>query len=909
MNRNGLLLGIVVVILLVCGIVFFNLWQEGDAGQLDDESSATEIQDPDDAGLRKKIKRSSREIDLPASTPGSTKDTSSQRQAKSLASLSGRVIKGGDKSTVAKIEVRVTTILGEAIAAGKTEEDGIFTVKALPYDTELSLKVVSDSLASKAIPGLFLSEGQELELGDIEVFPATEIRGKVTKLGKNLPGANVALLPNVAFDLADLDFIALIRNLTRDDDPLGLTITDDSGNFVFENVVPGEYAVAVTAEGREFKHSDKIRIKEGAALAQVKVDLLPGCTIKGTVKDTFGQPIGDALIAVLRDQRGGIPSVFKTLKTRSDANGHFQFTQLGKSGYQLMARARGFAADNERFDVEKEKGNKTIEMTLKKGVTISGRITRKSDGKPIEGVEIVGMGGQTPLAIESVSDADGNYVLRDISPKGRIAILARHKRYKLVIPKGSKSRQMPGAALEFKLNGDEGSAITRHLEMTGGGTIKGRVVDEETGKGIANAQIKVQSVEDMSTFPFMASQSKKIVSDANGDFVFEGATPGRFIIGATARGYFSKKNAPSGLGVFGGLAGGKEDGEDPFADLPFLEDGAVLGGQVITLTRGLTQVGQTLDPAGNPLPGAIVRWLPAENKDSRSVRITEMMAQAKRKPIISDQSGKFSIPGIKRGIEVEFSATHPKFASGAKLKIAADLCGKEPITLKLQPGVRLHGQVIGPDGPFAGLTINARPEDSANGIMGLIGGTNTFTTVSDKFGQYAFDGLPIGRVRLQIETPDGFTIDGGSWQSVRMKPGADRKYDLKVSRVAYITGFVVDQGGNPIANVQMSLFSTLPNGKNGAQKRRGPRAFTDAKGQFKMNDIKMEETFDLQACFISPNLTTEEQTAVVTEVFSRNTPKDSKDGFNRKEVWSTVSGVKAGDREIKFVLDTSVFKK
>ncbi|MFT7616927.1 MAG: protocatechuate 3,4-dioxygenase beta subunit [Planctomycetota bacterium] len=908
MNRNGLVILLALVLVGACGYAFFVMSQDTEIDNINDDSASTEIGDGMANGPRTSVGRSSPNTPRDM-TPEDNASTDKEDAQEGLAMIIGRAVKQRDKTPMPSLEVLITTIVGAPVANSQTEEDGTFKVKNLPLDIELSFKIIGNGFASKAQPGIFLVTDQELDLGDIELLPSTAIMGKVTSGGKNLAKAHVALLPNVSINFANLDVVAILRNMTRDDDPLGLTMTDDSGNFIFENIVPGEYAVAVTADGKEFKHSEKITVQEGAAMKKLVIDLLPGCTIKGTIKDENGIPIPDALIAVLRDSRGGMPTVFKTLKTRSDGNGRFEFTQLGKSRYNYMIRAVGFASIGEDFNVE-EKDNKDLEIVMKKGIIIRGKVTLEGTGEPIAGAEVITFENNAPMSTESISDADGNYELKDITPEGRLMLIVQHNDYKLVIPKKTGRDFMPFAAIQIKVTGDEGPVITKDITMTGGGTVKGQVIDQDSGKGIANAKVTVTAAESMGTFS--SGGGATAMTDAMGNYSIDGVKPGKFSVQAKAAGYYSEK-APLMSGIFGarmgGLMGNDEDQEDPLASLPILANGATLTGQNVTLIAGVTVKGQTFDTKGKPLAGATVEWSQTDTGDNESLQAAMMlraMAAAQEKAIVSDKEGNFVIKGIKRDVGIEVKATHPSYGGGAKVELVAAVVGKKDVLLTLQPGIRLYGQVTGPKGPAANLEVSIRSMDRNRGMMEMMSnGGQPKTAVTNSSGRYSAEGLAGGKYQINVDSEDGYEVEGGNWKTIELVAGRDKEYDIVLKTVAVVKGVVVDTAGKPVRNVQLQMTPEDVDPKSNERWRHMKWGNSNRSGEFTIRKAVEGVTYKIRATYNLPQ-ETEELESIVSMV---DPSEEDEEGTTDTVTWTTLVGVKAGDLEVRIVLDMTGLKK
>ncbi len=913
MNRNRMIFAVgVLVVVLGCGIAVLNFLSENDGGLVQQDASSGMPQD-DANTLRTKVERTGRNP-THLSGKGNAQDTSEAKSmVAGLGTFLGRAIKARDLSPMAKMEVQVTTILGDSIRNAETHDDGTFKVRGLPVDVELSLKIVGKGFASTAIPALFLAADQELDLGIIMMSPATEIRGKVTFKRKNLKGAHVALLPNVSIDMNNFDLVTILRRLTRDDDPLGMTTTDDSGNFVFENVTPGEYAVAVTAEAKEFKHSDRIMVEEGQAIEEILIDLAPGHLLSGIVENENGQPIANALIALLRDVNG-FPTVFKTLKTRSDPNGKFQFTQLGKAKYNYMVKAKGYAPKGDDVKVEREKKNDTLKIVLKKGVQIEGQITLSGSQDPVVGAKVICFSNRAPIAIEGSSDEKGFYSLDGIAPEGQVSLLVEHKRFKLLMPPTQKDSPgfMPGIAVKIKMG--DGPVITKDITMSLGGTVSGQVLDTDTGEPIPFAQVKIVPISKEDGFILGNSLSSQGRADANGKYQISGVRIGRIQIEAKAVGYYAEQPGIVQRSIFSTFIPGSDNKskiETAIASLPLVEEGSVLTGHDIRLRRGLTQTGITVDPDGKPLPGVALYWtVLSENQDSPRSRMSQIFNAKERKPIVSDAQGKFKIQGIRQDSGLEIEAFHPKFAGGNLTTLELHQVGKKDIVVKLQRGIKLYGTVTGPNGPVEGVAIAVTDQNPRDDIMTM--GDNERGTFTDANGFYSFEELRAGVVSVEISGQGkNYGVEGGRLQEFTIRNTQSFEKNFTLIEKGTIRGVVVNRANQPLFQARLSLSRQPKNEVSFRPRRQVSEALADANGFFELKDATMGQVFLVRVIYTlkpSPTDTTKkrEWNKAISEDLLRAQFGEEREGKTEYVAWTTLNGVKAGNEEIRIVLDVEV---
>ena len=219
----------------------------------------------------------------------------------------------------------------------------------------------------------------------------------------------------------------------------GTATTDSSGRYVLENLEAGDYALSFTPRAGEpylaewWKNKPNI---DSATLATV----VPGTTQRGfDAVLALGGSITGTVTAV--DSRGaGIRGVEVTARTSSAAlvasattnsKGRYVLTGLPTGDYHLhfgTARVRKYAAqwlsnsstvDGTRFAVVKAGAVSTGKnATLRRGATISGRVTRSDAPTDGLGSVVVTAFDKFGFAVSTTTTTtDGRYTLHGIPPE------------------------------------------------------------------------------------------------------------------------------------------------------------------------------------------------------------------------------------------------------------------------------------------------------------------------------------------------------------------------------------------------------------------------------------------------------------------------------------------------------------
>jgi hypothetical protein len=131
-----------------------------------------------------------------------------------------------------------------------------------------------------------------------QVLPSAHLSGRVVDERTRLPipGARVSLSSESRNALAPI---------------LQQTITDQDGRYVFEGVAAGQYRVDVRKSGilplADAVLARTVTIRNGQGVENWNVSVQRGGAIAGRILDQFGEPLPDATIRAVRQDKGGAP--------------------------------------------------------------------------------------------------------------------------------------------------------------------------------------------------------------------------------------------------------------------------------------------------------------------------------------------------------------------------------------------------------------------------------------------------------------------------------------------------------------------------------------------------------------------------------------------------------------------------
>ncbi|MEM7453928.1 MAG: carboxypeptidase regulatory-like domain-containing protein [Planctomycetota bacterium] len=155
-------------------------------------------------------------------------------------------------------------------------------------------------------------------------------------------------------------------------------------------------------------------------------ELEQGQEVRGRVTDENGDPIDGASVEIMLDSEHAQHTVFTAVNLATDSEGRWSWD--GAPAALERARATivhsGYMAGHA---TPAGSGNETLTI-LKKGITISGRVTDE-EGNPVQGaVARLGFQNYGSGDLHGVTDADGRYEIFNTEP-GPTAIVVQHDSY------------------------------------------------------------------------------------------------------------------------------------------------------------------------------------------------------------------------------------------------------------------------------------------------------------------------------------------------------------------------------------------------------------------------------------------------------------------------------------------------
>ncbi len=287
-------------------------------------------------------------------------------------------------------------------------------------------------------------------------------------------------------------------------------IRDEQGRFFLREILPGDYRLCVSAEGRAPGVTDIITVEKGRTVEGLFITLGPGGSISGEVRDWQG-PVKKAEVLIARD-RTRPPGLALALESvsecRTGRNGEFLLKNLPKGRFVLDAVDSNHP-DASSNPIELEAGQTVEGMVIMfpGGGTITGTVL-DAMGIPIESARVFCSSEDGSTKRES-SNVDGRFEFKGLG-EGRFTI-------RLISGPGSffSRNEGPDSVTVSIAEGEVKDIVLSEPPLTGA-TVSGTVTDG--GMPLDNGFLTVSGTPD--------SGVRTAVINSDGSYAVEGVEPG-----------------------------------------------------------------------------------------------------------------------------------------------------------------------------------------------------------------------------------------------------------------------------------------------------------------------------------------------------------------------------------------------
>ena len=566
--------------------------------------------------------------------------------------------------------------------------------------------------------------------------------------------------------------------------PQGEAQTDKSGTFRAKALPPGAYALILRAPGHAAARVTRWVLPGGNQLGRHL--LAPSAVLSGHVVNDLGAPVAGARV----DARPGpdVPGI--PVSVAADRAGRFTVDGLQSGSYELRVNAGGHR-EAVRLDLVAPARDVTVRLTRLyrvRGLAIG------ADGRARPGVEVrIAGSGIWPGRSVKVR-LDGSFEVVRV-PAGVYELAAM-------------SEARPGPALASRVLA--GLPVGPHppppvlLTLEPGQRLSG-VVQEEGGGPVPGALLSLGSGS-------VSVMRQRVVSDAQGRFVFPPLASGPYNLGVWSRGFLPVVSQSVALPT-----------EQPL---------------VLALSRGATLTGRVVDEGGAPLQGVGLRAVYRAGPGGPAVGELGVLpgpvppippAAAASTPSFapvggaatSDAGGDYRLSGLQPG-ELQVVASYAGYVETRSRWIKLQGAGARSVPpLALPASALLSGRIV--DGRGLGIAA-ARVTVSARGDW-------TRTVFSDRLGDYGVDGVR-GPVEVEVSRR------GYLPRSVRLRVrgGQDRQLDVALETAeGLVSGFVLDPSRLPVAGARVKA----------TRGRHSVRGRTDRSGFFQLAGVGQGKLLEL----------------------------------------------------------------
>lgn len=575
-------------------------------------------------------------------------------------------------------------------------------------------------------------------------------RSRVGKLTGTISSSGAIVPPTVRVDLHFINWEE--DEPPKDDTVVDSAVIDSDAEFEFTNLELGRYLLHARGDGVTGDTSRTLTVERPEQSATIS--LRESGTISGRVTKADGAPFTGASVYVSQYRQGpGNPVTVSPgramySKVATDDDGYYvldtvQVIPESPVEYKVAATADGYATQSSDFV---SVGNNGVDFVLLKGGSLSGTVLEQDTSTPIPNVTVA-VEDTGPLESKRVeTDEAGKFKLTELAP-GSLTLAIIDDYYV----------QVDETAAFTIRDGDETSGAVVLAAI--GGAISGRLYDSETGRGIANGEIRI------------TGNGVKIHGDgaattnSDGYYAYTGLAPGQYAV---------RRNTVYGYPPPWDDAGGRE-------------------------RRVSVRLGENSDGVDFPLAAGIRITGTVVDQNGRGVGDAQVHAQSPRGGTFRNAStrpnGSFLLAGLTPGM---YTVNARKDGLAAKPVDAIEIVDQDVtgVRLVVQEEAAIEGVVVDENG-------RAVPDIlvSAN-LQGAAG----FSSTSDRTlpdGAFRVAGLVGGDYRFMLSNPGG-----SSWSSrtdinppVGVKDGetvTGVRLLYKLGANSSISGRITDSAGQPV---------------------------------------------------------------------------------------------------------------
>lgn len=603
-----------------------------------------------------------------------------------------------------------------------------------------------------------------------------------------------------------------------DPPPATCTVSNERGEYALSAQARGGVIISASAATFPLGQANEGLpvLTDGTAHAGLDITLQrDGSRLAGTVVDALGGPVGAARVWTTRYERGVLPGI----EVSTDEEGHFELW-VSPGSQELHASAEGYANKS----IIRVAPAESITMVLTPASGVRGRVVLAGTDTPVPGVEVrahPALGG-APRAAPGTSDEDGEFVLSGLEP-GLYSLAAEGESHRggsrteleiglaEVVPEVTVE-VVPAVSLIGTLSiGDEGKPCQRGTVSLGAPSatnatmVKGTLSDDDANADPRSVPTTLANIE------------------VGGKVRFKGLTRGRYQAVLHCQGHV--------------LADGPEliDVRDKNVEVSW------------KLRPGIGLTVHVVDESGKALPGTVVELLM-----TRSTSKAPPLGMA----LLSDAHGQVEVsrtlyPGVYTVQPLGGASATPvtvELSEGTEHKeVTLTLEGSASIVIAAHDAAQ---QAV--DGLYVAAR-RAEPAAAGAQPLGLIAALGT-RAVSLGAGRYRVGPLAAGAYTVEVRDGTNAPIlaTGPHGTRIEVTGGQELRLDVRLPATTRILGTVVDESGQPAANVWVSASPEQPAAANTREPHamllpERTRVITDHEGAFSLEGLVAGARYRLDA--------------------------------------------------------------
>lgn len=716
------------------------------------------------------------------------------------ASLSGRVV-DEDGRPVPDAKVGITSgdespfrfvqraWAGDPGARIRSRADGTFSASRLPPGENQRLNVQHPDYERGKLGGIALVAGGTRTGVVVTLRRGLVLSGTVKDPeGNPIPGAELTLSQSRVVRSARGGAMMQVSLGGAPDSPAAKSGAD--GRFELKGIPAGDWAFTAKAPGRATEVVDPLKLVRDARPDPIDVVLSPGAAIAGFVLRKTG---GGAEGYIILPRASGKPPTggFGTGMMPTGPDGAFFLDGL-KAGESYDLQLFGVASMGGPGPVKKgiAAPAANVEWIVEGAGRIEGFAVDGRTGQPLTSFEVScqadrpGFGGGSVIRMGRraggrgfggageavpVEAPDGRFALEDV-PAGKWQVV--------VTAKGYQVGRAGGVVVEEATTTDG-----VEIRVAPGSTLKGRVTDARSGRGVPEATVGVTGEAGGQAIAG-SGDGGGLVTDVDGRFEAEGLAPGRIRVSVDHPDYTDWRESVE------------------------LKEG---GSSVeVALSRGSSLGGVVLSETRQPMPGAEVA-LQGANAPGRGFGGGESAT--------TDASGRFRFDHLVPGRFTLLASVPGQTTESVEAVVVAGE-SKDDVSLVLAGGTTIRGVVSGlPESQRTGVSVSA------------IGPREYWASVrTGADGRFELADAPPGTISLRATAGD-FISDAtrSAAGSVTIVEGQrEAEAEIVFEGTGALSGRVT-RGGQPVAEARVFV-----GGGRGASSGSGR---TDESGSYRIEGI------------------------------------------------------------------------